>query len=184
MGRRALFLDRDGTVNREVDYLARVEDLELLPGAAEAIARANAAGWLVVVYTNQSGVARGLLTEADLAAIHTELDRRLGAVGGRVDRYESCPHHPEIGEPPYRSDCTCRKPLPGMLLDAAAALDIDLAASAAVGDSVRDLDAARAAGVPDRYLVETGKGADQRAGLAPDDRLVPDLAAAVARVLG
>ena len=183
MGRRALFLDRDGTINREVDYLARVRDLELLPGVAEAIARAGAAGWLVVVDTNQSGIARGMLTEADLGAIHLALDDLLASAGATVDRYEFCPHHPEVGEEPYRADCACRKPKPGMLLTAAAALDIDLERSAAVGDSIRDLDAARAAGVPLRFLVETGKGADQKANLASDDHLVPDLAAAVERIL-
>lgn len=183
-GRPALFLDRDGTINREVDYLARVDDLELIPGAAEAIARANAAGWLVVVYTNQSGIARGMLSEADLTAIHLALDDRLAAVGATIDRYEFCPHHPEVGAAPYRADCDCRKPKPGMLLAAAAAMDIDLGRSAAVGDSIRDLDAARTAGVPTRFLVETGKGAGQKDRLAADDHLVSDLAAAVERLLG
>jgi len=183
MARPALFLDRDGTINVEVDYLSRVEDLELIPGAAAAIAAANAAGYVVVVYTNQSGIARGMLTEADLDELHFELDRRLALLGACIDRYEFCPHHPEIGETPYRQDCDCRKPKPGMLLDAAAALDLDLSKSWAVGDSLRDLDAARAAGVPHRVLVETGKGAAQKHGLAEDDHLAIDLAQAIDRLL-
>ncbi|MDF1800518.1 MAG: D-glycero-beta-D-manno-heptose 1,7-bisphosphate 7-phosphatase [Planctomycetota bacterium] len=183
MARPALFLDRDGTINVEVDYLSKLADLELIPGAAEAIAAANAAGLVVVVYTNQSGIARGMLSEADLDELHFELDRRLALQGARIDAYEYCPHHPEIGELPYRADCACRKPKPGMLLDAARAHGLDLGASWAVGDSLRDLDAARAAGIPHRVLVRTGKGAVQASGLAPDDHVVADLGEAVELVL-
>jgi len=179
--RGALLLDRDGTLNREIDYLADPEDLELIGGAAEAIARARQAGHAIVVITNQSGIARGLLTEERLTEIHTRLDAMLAAADPRavVDMYYACPHHPEHGPPAYRQDCTCRKPKPGMLLDAIRDLGFDPAQSAQVGDSVRDLDAARAAGVPARYLVATGKGQDQRGRLAPDDRFVPDVLTAV-----
>lgn len=179
--RPALLLDRDGTINREVDYLADPDDLELIGDAAAAIAKARRAGLAVVVITNQSGVARGLLSEDDLTAIHARLDALLSAADpdARIDAYYHCPHHPTIGAPPYRTDCDCRKPKAGLLLRAAADLDLDLVQSSMVGDSVRDLDAAREAGVPHRYLVATGKGADQHPRLAPDDHYVTDVYAAV-----
>lgn len=179
--RGALLLDRDGTLNREVDYLSDPDDLELIGGAAQAIVAAREAGHAIVVITNQSGIARGMLTEERLAEIHARLDALLAAADPRavVDAYYACPHHPDHGPPAYRQDCACRKPKPGMLLDAIRDLGFDPAKSAQVGDSVRDLDAARAAGVPARYLVATGKGPAQRDRLAPDDRFVPDVRAAV-----
>ncbi len=153
---RAAFLDRDGTINVEVDYLSSPEALELLPGAARAIRRLNEGGWLVVVVTNQSGIARGKLDEAQLTAIHAELDAKLQQEGARVDAYYHCPHHPEHGPPPYRQECECRKPRPGMLLRAAREHDLELESSWMIGDSLRDLEAGRAAGTR-CILVATGK---------------------------
>lgn len=155
--RPAVFVDRDGTLNREVHYLRRVADLRLLPGAAAAVRRLTAAGFAVVVVTNQSGVARGLIDVDALAAIHRALVRRLAAGGARLAGIYVCPHHPEIGTPPLRRRCRCRKPAPGMVRRAARELDLDLARSYCVGDGPGDL--ALAAAVGSRaVLVLTGHG--------------------------
>jgi D-glycero-D-manno-heptose 1,7-bisphosphate phosphatase len=154
--RPAVFLDRDGTINREVDFLSDPTELELLPGAAQAIARLNEAEWAVVVVTNQSGIARGFLDEERLAEIHGALETLLEMEGAKLDAIYFCPHHPTVGEDPYRLDCSCRKPAPGMILRAAVELGLDLRASWIVGDSLRDLDAGAAAGVRG-ILVGTGK---------------------------
>ena len=186
MGRRAVFLDRDGTIVREVEYLRSPEELRLLPRAGEAIRRLNEAGFAVVVVTNQSGIARGLLTEGDLEEIHTVLRRRLARRGARVDAIYSCPHHPEAPLPEYRRRCQCRKPLPGMLVRAGRELDLDLARSYAVGDGERDVEAGRRAGCR-TVLVRTGYGAKTEArvggGLAAD-HVADDLSGAVEWILG
>ena len=184
--RRALFLDRDCTINREVDYLSAPDQLELIGDVADAIAQARQQGIAIVVITNQSGIARGMLTEADLTAIHARLDAMLLArnAGAIIDAYYACQHHPDYGGAEYQRDCDCRKPKPGLLIAAARDLHLDLSDSAMIGDSVRDLDAARAVGVPKRYLVATGKGSAQREQLAADDRYVADAAAAVQDWLG
>ncbi|MCB9916192.1 MAG: HAD family hydrolase [Planctomycetes bacterium] len=156
MSRPAVFLDRDGTLNAEVDFLTRPEELVLLPGAAAAVRRLNEAARVVVVITNQSGVARGKLDEAQLGRIHARLDELLAAAGARVDAYYYCPHHPTVGPDAYRKDCDCRKPLPGMLVRAAREHDLDLGASWTVGDSLRDVEAGLAAGTR-AVLVATGK---------------------------
>ena len=177
MGRPAVFLDRDGTITREVDYLRRVEDLRLLPHAADAIRRLNEADMPVVVTTNQSGIARGMLTEKDLTAINDALQKRLAARGAHLDAIYFCPHHPEVGRPPYRRRCRCRKPAPGMLLRAAQDLDLDLTRSFAVGDSERDLLAGRKAGCR-TVLVLTGYGRKteaEAAGPLPADHIAPYL---------
>ncbi len=161
----AVFVDRDGTLNREVHYLRRVADLRLLPGTAAAIRRLNAAGFAVVVVTNQSGVARGLIAPATLTAIHHELERRLTAAGARLAGIYFCPHHPEAGPSPIR--CRCRKPAPGLIRRAARELGLDLGRSYCVGDSTVDLGlaaATRTRGV----LVLTGHGRRTAASLDPD----------------
>src|SRR5690554_2302091 len=109
MKRPAVFLDRDGTINREVNYLSRPQDVEILPGAAEAIVRLNAAGFWVVVVSNQSGLARGYFDEGDLALVQLEINRRLKAVGARVDAWYFCPHHPEGVVEDLALACDCRK---------------------------------------------------------------------------
>ncbi len=163
-GSRAAFLDRDGVLVDELGYLARAADLALLPGAAAAVARLNAARIPVVVVTNQSGIARGLFDERDLEEVHARLARELERSGAHLDLVLHCPHHPEHGE---RVRCACRKPEPGLFLKAAARLALDLRACSAIGDSARDLEAARRAGVAQRILVATGKGRATRAGLTP-----------------
>src|SRR5947209_5902158 len=136
----ALFLDRDGVIIEEVHYLAEVGQVRLLAGAAEAIARVNRAGVPVVVVTNQAGVARGLFPEERVHEVHEHLLSLLSRWGARVDRFYHCPHHPTAGQGSYRSECACRKPRPGLLLRAAADLDLDLGRSVLVGDKVSDLE--------------------------------------------
>ena len=136
-GARAVFLDRDGTLNRERGFVARPDQLEVLPGVPEALAQLARAGFALVVLTNQSGVARGLYTEADLARVHAALHARLQ---GLPLAYLHCPHHPEPGSVgPYRRQCACRKPAPGLLRQAQELLGLELAGSFLVGDSARDL---------------------------------------------
>ena len=153
----AVFVDRDGTLNCEVEYLAAVEDLRLLPGAAEGVRRLRAAGFAVVVVTNQSAVARGFLDGATLAAIHRELGRRLAARAAGLDGLYVCPHHPEAGRRPLRRRCRCRKPAPGLVWRAVRELGLDLERSYCVGDGPADLALAAATGTR-AVLVLTGHG--------------------------
>jgi len=175
MARPAVFLDRDGTIIREVGYLRSPTQVRLLPGAAEAIRRLNQAGFAVVVATNQSGIARGLLTEEGLKLIHAALRRRLAKRGARLDAIYHCPHHPEAAAPEHRRRCRCRKPAPGMLLRAARELDLDLTRSFAVGDGERDVIAGLRAGCC-TALVRTGYRADteKRLGGKPRPDYVAD----------
>ncbi len=175
----ALFLDRDGVVVEEVEYLRRVEDLRLLPGAAAAIRRMNQGGVPVILVTNQSGVARGLLNEDRLGEIHAALSGMLAAEGARLDGLYYCPHHPTAGAGDYTMDCDCRKPKPGMLLRAARELEFELRLSALIGDSKRDIAAARAAGCAAAILVLTGHGAAQSAQPGQPDHTAADIAAAL-----
>jgi D-glycero-D-manno-heptose 1,7-bisphosphate phosphatase len=185
--RRAVFLDRDGTLVDELGFLRRAEDLRLVPGAAEGVRAINAAGWCAIVVTNQSGIARGLFDEAELAAVHARLERELARAGARLDAILHCPHHPAHGEPPLRRECACRKPAPGLLLEAARRFALDLGQSWTVGDSLRDLEAGRRAELAGSVLVLTGKGRDEFARLAPLEaahvRTAPDLPAAVRLIL-
>ena len=140
-GRPAVFLDRDGTIIEDVGYLGDPERVRLLPGAAEAIGRLNGAGLLVVVATNQSGIARGLFDEEAYDATRRRLERLLGERGARLDAQYHCPHHPEITGP-----CECRKPGLRLYRRAADELGIDLTASWWVGDRLRDVQPATALG--------------------------------------
>lgn len=169
----AVFLDRDGTINVEKDYLYRVEEFEFTPGAVEAIRLLNQAGYLVVVVTNQSGVARGYYTEADVKTLHSHIDHVLVSQGARVDAWYYCPHH-EHGKLPYNQACDCRKPMPGMLRQAAADHAIDLTRSWMVGDKPADIEAGQAAGCRP-VLVMTGYGAETADRLASEVPCYPDL---------
>jgi len=164
----AVFLDRDGTIIEDVTYLGRPEEVRLLPRAAEGIAVLNRSGLPVIVATNQSVVGRGMIDVAMLDAIHARLRDVIAAAGALVDAIYICPHHPDEG-------CECRKPRPGLLLQAAAERNLDLAASFMVGDRPLDILAGQAAGCR-TVLVETGPpGAwDEAAGAVPDFR-APDL---------
>ena len=147
---KAVFLDRDGTINRYVGFLRTPEQFELLPGAAQAIGRMNASGYLAVVVTNQPVIARGEVTPEELETIHNKMETLLGKAGVFVDAIYYCPHHPHKGYegeiPELKIDCDCRKPKPGMLLQAAKDLNIDLSRSWMIGDSENDILAGKAAG--------------------------------------
>jgi D-glycero-D-manno-heptose 1,7-bisphosphate phosphatase len=159
----ALFLDRDGVIVEEVNYLHCVDDLHLIPGAATAITRANAKSIPVVIVTNQSGVGRGYYDWAAFAALQNELLKRLGADGATVNMVLACGYHKDA-LPPYRNDNhPWRKPSPGMLQSAAEVLGFDLARSWLVGDSHSDIDAARQAGLAGAVHVLTGHGCRDRA---------------------
>jgi len=153
----ALFLDRDGVIIEEVDYLSHPSQVVLIPGAAQAIARANQSAIPVVVATNQAGVARGYFPEANVTLVHKHLDILLATHGAHIDRYYYCPHHPTEGIASYACTCACRKPQPGMLLLAASQLGLDLRRSYLVGDKVSDLQAGMAVGCR-TILVQTGYG--------------------------
>lgn len=157
--KRAVFLDRDGVLIEEVDYLSRPEQLRLIPGAGRAVARLRRRGFKAIVVTNQSVVARGLLTRRGLEGIHRLLGRRLSAAGARLDAIYYCPHHPRAGR---RVRCPCRKPKLGMLRAAARKFSLDLKSCYLIGDTTTDLRTAANAGCPG-VLVRTGKaGRDGR----------------------
>jgi D-glycero-D-manno-heptose 1,7-bisphosphate phosphatase len=155
--RPAVFVDRDGTLTEEVGYVNHPNRLRLLPRSVEAIRRLNDAGMAAVVVTNQAGIARGYFSEEVLHAVNQTLVGALEAGGARLDGVYVCPHHPSEGTPPWRADCDCRKPRPGLLLQAAAELGLDLAASTMVGDKASDLEVAPRVGARS-VLVLTGYG--------------------------
>ncbi len=179
MSNRAVFLDRDGTLNVEKNYLYRFEDWEWIPGAIDAIRRFNCAGFLVIGVTNQAGVARGMYSETDVHRLHQQIDAELAALGARIDAYYYCPHHPEYGD---KTACDCRKPAPGMILRAQEDWDIDLSRSYIVGDKSADVEAGLAAGLTP-ILVTTGYGAESRATLPSQIRSVADVGAAAELIL-
>ncbi|MCA9002467.1 MAG: HAD-IIIA family hydrolase, partial [Planctomycetes bacterium] len=158
----------------------RVEDFEWIPGTMDALQALRQAGFQLVVVTNQSGIAQGLLTEQDLARIHAFMREKLSAAGIELAGVYHCPHHPSLGEKP--GPCPCRKPAPGLLLQAARDLDLDLKRCWMIGDSLRDLLAADAVDMPG-ILVRTGKGAEQEKRLKAHPELrglvADDLAQAV-----
>ena len=173
--RRAVFLDRDGTINEEKDYLHRPEDFAFLSGAPEAIRLLNEAGFSVVVITNQSGIGRGYYDEEALRRLHAHMHEELARYGAVVDACYFCPHHPEHGTGDYRRECSCRKPFPGMLHAAADELCLDLGASYVVGDKISDIEAGLNAGCRP-LLVRTGYGAEEErflpAGVVACDNLL------------
>jgi D-glycero-D-manno-heptose 1,7-bisphosphate phosphatase len=157
MKRRAVFIDRDGTISEEIGYVNHPSRYRVFAYAAEAIKLLNEAGWLAILITNQAGVARGYFTEDVIGAVHNLLAQELARGGARLDAIYYCPHHPSVGEPPYRFDCDCRKPKPGLIRRAAAEFDIDLAGSWMIGDRYSDTELARNAGLR-AALVLSGYG--------------------------
>ena len=155
---KAIFLDRDGTINKYVGFLRNIDDFELLEGVAEAIKLINQSGYLAIVVTNQPVIARGEVTWEELNEIHKKMATLLGKEGAYVDGIYICPHHPNKGfegeRPEYKIDCDCRKPKPGLLLQAAKDFNIDLAESYMIGDSHRDVEAGENAGVKKSIKVE------------------------------
>lgn len=185
--RRAVFLDRDGTINAETPgFLTRVAQLRLLPGSAAAIAALNRAGFHVVVLTNQSALARGLLTERGLERIHATLIERLRKHHAHVDALFFCPHHPDGKVVRYAKACDCRKPAQGLLERATRVLDLSLEGSYVIGDDARDVALAQGNALTP-ILVRTGKGkekeAQARALLGDRLAVADDLSAAVAAIL-
>ena len=155
---KAIFLDRDGTINKYVGFLRNIDDFELIEGVAEAIKLINQSGYLAIVVTNQPVIARGEVTWDELNEIHKKMATLLGKEGAYVDGIYICPHHPDKGfegeRPEYKIDCDCRKPKPGLLLQAAKDFNIDLSESYMIGDSHRDVEAGENAGVKKSIKVE------------------------------
>ena len=171
---RAVFLDRDGVLNEDSGYITRPDELHLLPGSVEAVRALNAAGWRVIVFTNQSGVARGMMTLKMLTAVHDYLRTEIAAGGGRLDAIYACPHGPD-------SDCECRKPRAGMLRQAAAEHSIDFAVSYVIGDTPRDLAAGQAVGCRTILALSGQTRGYETASFTPTpDFVFADLAAAAA----
>ena len=178
MSKRAVFLDRDGTIVEDPGFLHEPEKVKLLPGAAAAIRRLNDAGYLAIVVTNQSGIARGRFTVADYEAVQQRLGALLAAQGARLDGAYFCPHHPQFTGP-----CDCRKPGLKLFRDAQAAFDIDFAQSWWVGDRLSDVQPARALG-GHGVLVVTGDGnLHQGQARAGGVTVVADIGEAVQKIL-
>lgn len=190
MGKRAVFLDRDGVINVDRHYLHRIGDFEFVAGVPQALRRLQEAGWTLVVVTNQSGIARGFFTDDDYQRLTQHMHHRLADAGVRLDAVLHCPHLPDAAVAAYRRACDCRKPAPGMLLRAARQLGLDLARSAMVGDKGSDLQAGRSAGVARCLLVRSGQPIDAGdialADAVHDDlaHCVDDLLAAPSAALG
>lgn len=185
-GRRAVFLDRDGTIIEEVGYLDRAERVELYPWTIDAIRAFNRAGLAVVMVTNQSGVARGFFTESVVDDVHGHLAAMLAEGGARIDAYYYCPHHPDGKVPGYARACDCRKPGRALVDRAARELGIDPARSFVVGDRWVDVALARAVGAGG-VLVRTGYGMSveqQRPDDLTADAVVDNLIAAASWILG
>jgi D-glycero-D-manno-heptose 1,7-bisphosphate phosphatase len=175
---RGLFVDRDGTIIREAEYLSDPDAVELLPGAADALRAFARAGYAVIVVTNQSGIARGLYGEAEYRAVAAEVERQLAEAGVEVAGAYHCPHHPD-----YTGPCDCRKPAPGLFLRAAREHGLRLDGSIFVGDRLRDVQPGLAAGGR-AFLVRTGYGAEEEAAAPAEVAVENDLGAVARRVLG
>lgn len=175
---RLLVLDRDGVINEDSpDYIKSPEEWRPLPGSLEAIARLSNAGWSVAVASNQSGVARGLFDEATLRLINAKMRAAVEAAGGRLEHIVCCPHGPDVG-------CPCRKPRPGLLNQLATIYRAPPTSMTVVGDSLRDIEAARSVGARP-ILVRTGNGTTTEAELAsPAVAVFDDLSAAADALLG
>ncbi|MGQ9508302.1 MAG: D-glycero-beta-D-manno-heptose 1,7-bisphosphate 7-phosphatase [Thermodesulfobacteriota bacterium] len=157
MGNKAVFLDRDGTINEEVGYVNHIDRFVLLPRVGEAIRSLNQNGFKVVVVTNQSGVARGYFPETLVHLVHQKMEELLRKEGAYIDGIYYCPHHPDVGEHPYRQSCRCRKPNTGLIEEAVKALQIDCTQSYLVGDRGKDIEFGHLIGVT-TILVLTGYG--------------------------
>ncbi|HYU42303.1 MAG TPA: HAD family hydrolase [Vicinamibacteria bacterium] len=187
MGRPAIFFDRDGTLSYEIGYVNHLSRFRLLPYAVDAVRLVNASGRLAVLVTNQAGVARGYFPESLIDAVHSHVRSAMDAGGARLDGIYVCAHHPSVGPPPYRQDCDCRKPRPGLLRQAEKELGADLARSWMIGDRHGDLAVAWAVGAR-AALVKTGYGLGELTWHAAQWPRAPDLVAenvleAVERIL-
>jgi D-glycero-D-manno-heptose 1,7-bisphosphate phosphatase len=179
---RAVFLDRDGTINVEKGYVHKTEEFELIPGVPEALRLLKNEGYLLIVVTNQSGVARGYYPMEAVHRLHRHMDEELARFGVAVDAYYVCPHHPEVGVDEFKMVCECRKPMAGMLMDAARDFAIDLASSYMIGDKPTDVEAGLKAGCRSMFLT-TGHGANESSTVKPDVPRFPNLLAAAGAIL-
>lgn len=175
MSRPAVFFDRDGTLMRDVNFASRPEQVELLPGAADAVRSLSAAGWVVVLVTNQSGIGRGLFSPDDYDRVHARLLELLAAEGARLNAAYHCPHAAEV-------QCDCRKPGIGLFERAAREHDLDLPRSWCIGDRWRDVAPAQALGATGLLVPSDATPADDRQRAREADLLAPSLAEAVQRV--
>jgi len=187
MGRPAIFFDRDGTLSHEIGYVNHLSRFRLLPYAVDAVRLVNASGRLAVLVTNQAGVARGYFPESLIHEVHAHVRAAMKAGGARFDGIYVCVHHPSVGAAPYRRDCDCRKPKPGLLLQAEKDLGADLARSWMIGDRHGDVAVAWAAGARGA-MVKTGYGEGELQWHAAGWERPPDLVAenvleAVERIL-
>ena len=182
--RPAVFLDRDGTINEDVGYLDRLERLTLFPWSIDAVRLLNSAGYCVVIVTNQRGVATGFMSESFVHTVHEVLAERFSRGGARIERFYHCPHDPHAPIERFRRDCTCRKPQPGLVLQAVDDLGLDPTRSFVVGDKWSDIAVAHSVGATG-ILVQTGYGASQaeRPDRPRDAIVTADLMAATVRIL-
>lgn len=174
---KAVFLDKDGTINVDKGYIDHYHKIDLLPNSAGAIKSLNSAGFKVIIVSNQAGIARGYFGEDTLQAIDKTLQKKLLCHAAYYDAVYYCPHHPEFGIYPYKKECECRKPSPGMLIKAAEDFDLDLSESYMIGDKASDIEAGKRAGCK-TILVLTGYGEESKKNL-PDgskpDHVAKDL---------
>src|SRR5947209_6818398 len=150
-------MDRDGTISEEIGYVNHTSRYRVFPFSAEAVRLLNEHGWLAILVTNQAGVARGYFSEEIIGKVHDLLREELWESGARLDSIYYCAHHPSVGEPPYRFDCDCRKPKPGLIHRAAEDFDIDIEESWMIGDRYGDVELARNAGLRSAFVL-TGYG--------------------------
>ena len=174
LGRAAAFIDRDGVINFEREYVHKVADLELIPGVVSGMLKLQEAGYLLVVVTNQAGIARGIYTEVEYEHVTAHMHSLFDAVGIHIAGVYHCPHHPTAGAGIIHKDCVCRKPAPGLLLKAASDLNIDLSSSILIGDKESDIAAGRAAELRACILVRSGHEVTST-GIALADACVGDL---------
>lgn len=175
-GNPAVFLDRDGCVNVEDDHIRSIEQFRLYPDTLESIRKLNRAGFLIVIITNQSGVARGYMTEELVGQVHKLMLTWFDEADVRIDAVEYCPHHPDGAVDKYSIKCDCRKPAPGMLKRAAARLDIDFSRSYVVGDKISDIELGPVTGAK-AIMVKTGFGEREAGKIRNSDHLAPDFIA-------
>jgi D-glycero-D-manno-heptose 1,7-bisphosphate phosphatase len=183
MKRPAAFIDRDGVINIERGYVHKAADFEWVPGVFDGLRRLQSAGFALIVVTNQAGIAKGYYAESDFDRLTAHMLKQLNGEGIQIEKVYHCPHHPRATRADLRRNCDCRKPAPGMLLQAASDLGLDLALSVLVGDKASDVEAGRAAGVARCVLVRSGHTVSLAA-QALADACVDDLAAAAIWLTG
>ncbi len=164
--KKAVFLDRDGVINEEIEYLHEVEKLRLIPGVPEGLKLLKQHDYLLIVVTNQSGIGRGMYTERDMEKVHSSLQAQLIERGSGIDKFYFCPHTPQ-------EQCNCRKPQPTMLIRAKDEFDLDLASSFIIGDKITDLEAGKGAGCS-TILVRTGYGRQEEARIDSQKLIIAD----------